>query len=146
MHDGLQAEIKELKEGLSNEGVLMLQDDNKRLMSDNKKRLNEIIELQAEIKAYINAREGRINTINDLNKINDRLISQVNSNRGNSSSTHTHTIGSVKCSIAREIAEYMYNNDTCKDARMFLLPIESFDGNGIYDANYGDVYYKDGME
>ena len=40
----------------------------------------------------------------------------------------------------------MENNDKCKGARLFLLPIESFDGNGIYDANYGDVYYSDGME
>ena len=66
----LQEENKELKEGLSNEGVLMLQDDNKRLMNDNKKRLNEIIELQAD---------------------NKRLVKQVSSNRDSNSNTHTHT-------------------------------------------------------
>ena len=69
----LKAENEELKEGLSNEGVLMLQDDNKRLMSDNKKRLNEIIELQAEIKSYIEARKGRINKIDELKADNKRL-------------------------------------------------------------------------
>ena len=117
-NDKLQAENVELKEGLSNEGVTMLQVDNKRLLDANKKRLNEIIELQAEIKAYINAREGRINTINNLNKINDRLVKQVSSNRDNNSNVHT---------ISGEIAEYMENNDKCNGARLFIIPMEEFD-------------------
>jgi FtsZ-binding cell division protein ZapB len=109
--DGLLAEIKELKaenvelkEGLSNEGVLMLQDDNKRLMSDNKKRLNEIIELTDD---------------------NKRLVKQVSSISSNSSSTHTHT-------ISKEIAEYMSHNEGCMGARMFLIPRDEFK-HGEYD-------------
>ena len=136
-NDKLQAENVELKEGLSNEGVTMLQVDNKRLLDANKKRLNEIIELQAEIKAYINAREGRINTINDLNKINDRLVKQVSVNRDSNSNTHTHT-------ISGEIAEYMSHNPKSKGARMFLLPRCDFKKDGEHDGGY--FYWEDGME
>ena len=100
----LKAENVELKEGLSNEGVLMLQDDNKRLMSDNKKRLNEIIELTDD---------------------NKRLVKQVSSISSNSSSTHTHT-------ISKEIAEYMSHNEGCMGARMFLIPRDEFK-HGEYD-------------
>ena len=58
--------------------------------------------------------------VNRLQAENDRLIGQVGSNSSNSSSTHTHT-------ISGEIAEYISMNDTCKDARLFIVPIEEFD-------------------
>ena len=110
-YNSLKAENIELKEGLSNEGVLMLQDDNKRLMNDNKKRLNEIIELQAD---------------------NKRLMKQVSSNSNSNSSTHTQT-------ISGEIAEYMDMNDKCKGVRLFLLPIEEFsDGVHNRDIDWDD--------
>ena len=150
-------------------------------MDDLEEEQGKVKELKAEIKAYISAREGRINTINKLKAENKRLnamhvkdkdglydevkelqaelskfqsgnakeyvdklkaekvrlMEQVNSNRGNSSSSHT---------IQKKIEEYMSHNPKSKGVRLFLLPIESFDGNGIYDANYGDVYYSDGIE
>ena len=93
-------------------------------------------ELKAENKECRDALEEQVS---DLMIDKDRLVEQVSSNRGNSSSTHTHT-------ISKEIQDYMHHNPNCKGVRLFILPIESFDGNGIYDANYGDVYYKDGME
>ena len=105
----------------------------------------EIKELQAEIKRLnrVNAElSGKLQAVNDSFKAeikelkaevdkekefaietsikNDRLMDQVSSNSGNSSSTHTHTIG-------KEIAEYIENNDKCKDARLFIVPIEDFD-------------------
>ena len=79
----------------NHEWINELKAENKRLNNDNKKRLNEIIDLQAD---------------------NKRLVKQVSSNRGSNSNT-----------IQREIAEYMSMNDKCKDARLFLLPIEEFD-------------------
>ena len=95
----------------------------------------EIRQLKAENSNLID------NNIKLEDKLN-RLIKQVSSNSSNSSSTHTHTLGSVRCSIAREIAEYMENNDTCKDARLFLLPIEEF-SDGVYNR---DIDWEDGME
>ena len=118
-NDKLKAEIKQLKadakhdadvcydvDDKNHEWINELKADNKRLNDDNKKRLNEIIELQSD---------------------NKRLVEQVNSNRGSNSTSHKHTLGSVNCSISREIAEYMENNDKCKDARLFIVPIEEFD-------------------
>ena len=105
-----------------------------------KKRLNDsYIELRKE---YNDNYQDLRKKNKELQAENDRLISQVSSNRGNSSSTHTHTLGSVRCSIAREIAEYMENNDTCKDARLFLLPIEEF-SDGVHNR---DIDWDDGME
>ena len=109
-YNSLKAENIELKEGLSNEGVLMLQDDNKRLMNDNKKRLNEIIELQAD---------------------NKRLMKQVSSNSNSNSSTHTQT-------ISGEIAEYMSHNDGCGGARMFLIPRDEFKNDEYSNTIYWD--------
>ena len=107
-YNSLKAENIELKEGLSNEGVLMLQDDNKRLMNDNKKRLNEIIELQAD---------------------NKRLVKQVSSNRSNNSNGRT---------ISGEIAEYMSHNDGCGGARMFLIPRDEFKNDEYSNTIYWD--------
>ena len=90
-----------------------LKADNKRLNNDNKKRLNEIIELT------------------DANK---RLVKQVSSNRGSNSTSHT---------IQSEIDEYMSHNDKCKDARLFLLPIESFDDDGMLEVTW--LLWDDGM-
>ena len=141
--DDLKAELSKFQSGNAKKYVDKLKAEIKQLKADAKHDADVCYDVDDEHVKIIKALEEQVD---DLMIDKDRLMKQVSSNRGNSSSTHTHTIGSVKCSIAREIAEYMYNNDTCKDARMFLLPIESFDGNGIYDANYGDVYYKDGME
>ena len=97
--------------------------------------LAEIKELKAELSKFQsgNAKEY----VDKLKAEKVRLMEQVNSNRGNSSSSHT---------IQKEIQDYMSHNPKSKGVRLFLLPIESFDGNGIYDANYGDVYYSDGIE
>ena len=73
---------------------------------------------------------------------NVRLVEQVSSISGNSSSTHTHTLGSVRCSIAREIAEYMSHNEGCGGARLFLIPRDEFK-HGEYDNT---IYWDDGME
>ena len=69
----LQAELITANDGINdlNDVVKDLQAENVELKSDNKKRLNEIIDLQAD---------------------NKRLMEQVSSNSGNSSSAHTHTI------------------------------------------------------
>ena len=72
----------------------------------------------------------------------DRLMSQVGSDSHNNSSTHTHTIGSVSCSIAREIAEYMDHNPNCMGARLFLIPRDEFK-NDEYDNT---IYWDDGIE
>ena len=64
-----------------------------------------------------------------------RLVEQVSSNRGNSSSTHTHT-------ISGEIAEYMSHNEGCGGARLFLIPRDEFK-NDEYDHT---IYWDDGME
>ena len=100
-NDKLKADNKELKEGLSNEGVLMLQDDNKRLMNDNKKRLNEIIELTDD---------------------NKRLMSQVSSNRSNSSNGRTH--------IIKEIDTYKDNNGIDK-AYIFVVDADAVNKDGF---------------
>ena len=111
--DGLRDELNIAQDGITdlNDVVKDLQaeaieqiKDNKRLMSDNKKRLNEIIELTDD---------------------NKRLVKQVSSISSNSSSTHTHT-------ISKEIAEYMSHNEGCMGARMFLIPRDEFK-HGEYD-------------
>ena len=127
MYNEMDAEVRELQaeiDNLKGENIDLINHADFIEQGKIKKVIDgfkaEIKRLKAEIKSYINAREGRINTINDLNKINDRLISQVNSNRGNSSSTHTHT-------ISKEIAEYMNHHPEHKEVRLFILPIEEFD-------------------
>ena len=126
-----------------------LREEIEQLQKDNNSfhgQFDEIQELKSEVERYKFHAETRANELvkrgaklKELQADNKRLMNQVSSNSGNSSSTHTHT-------IKKEIAEYMSMNDKCKGARLFIIPIEAFDGNGIYDANYGDVYYKDGME
>ena len=64
-----------------------------------------------------------------------RLVEQVSSNRGNSSSTHTHT-------ISKEIDDYMHHNPNCKGVRLFILPRDEFN-DGEYDNT---IYWEDGME
>ena len=128
----LEAEIRQLKadakhdadvcydvDDKNHEWIEELKADNKRLHlenvrldNDNRKRLNEIIELQSD---------------------NKRLVNQVSSNRGSNSTSHT---------IQREIAEYMSMNDKCKDARLFILPIEEFDKENDW---HGWLHWHDGM-
>ena len=110
--------------------------DYEELQAENK-RLNMRVEAG---KRLVESKENDVSKYTEkLQAENKRLMKQVSSNRGNSSSTHTHT-------ISKEIQDYMHHNPNCKGVRLFILPIESFDGNGIYDANYGDVYYSDGIE
>jgi uncharacterized protein involved in exopolysaccharide biosynthesis len=99
----------------------------------------EIKELQADNKRNVDKFEMRVETLkNEVEEGRDamrRLIKQVSSNSHNSSSTHTHT-------IAREIAEYMENNEGCGGARLFILPRDEFN-DGEYDNT---IYWDDGME
>ena len=119
--DGFKAEIKELKNGSDVAYMEILHRSNDKLLAENK-------QLQNHVDKYGALRHD------ELQAENDRLIKQVSSNRGNSSTSHT---------IQKEIAEYMDNNDKCKDARMFLFPIEEFkDG----EHNGGYFYWDDGME
>ena len=119
--DGLLEEIKTLQnkiEGLkSSDDVRKLRIcrlKNDKLKADNVTYINDNAKLIAE---------------------NDRLMEQVSSNRGNSSSTHTHT-------ISKEIAEYMDHNEGCGGARLFLIPRDEFK-NGEYDNT---IYWDDGIE
>ena len=64
-----------------------------------------------------------------------RLVEQVSSNRGNSSST-----------IQREIQDYMHHNPNCKGVRLFILPRDEFN-DGVYDTRLGcSIDWDDGME
>ena len=105
---------------------------------------DEVKELQAENKTLRVELDKVVNSLKESREEGSRLMKQVSSNRGNSSSTHTHTLGSVNCSIAREIAEYMNNNPKSKGARMFLLPRCDFKKDGEHDGGY--FYWEDGME
>ena len=118
-----------------------LRDDIRQLHADAKHDMDVCYDVDDEHVKIIKALEEQVN---DLMIDKDRLIKQVSSNRGNSSSTHTHTLGSVNCSIAREIAEYMNNNPKSKGARMFLLPRCDFKKDGEHDGGY--FYWEDGME
>ena len=111
------------------------------------KRVHKIKELQAEIRqlkadAKHDAKvcedydDGLRDEIKSLQAVNNRLMEQVSSNRGNSSSTHTHT-------ISGEIRDYMNHNDKCKEVRLYILPMESFK-DGLYDGDY--ICYDDGIE
>ena len=89
-------------------------------------------ELKAENKECRDALEEQVS---DLMIDKDRLVEQVSSNRGNSSSTHTHT-------ISKEIQDYMNHHPEHKEVRLFILPSDDFkDG----DYNHG-VYWDDGVE
>ena len=120
--ENLQAEIKRLK------GVL-----------DMDSSLDDAIIKDAELIRELKAENKRIKE-NELRLYQEhkecRLMSQVSSNSGNSSSTHTHT-------IKKEIAEYMENNPKCKDAKVFVLPIEAFKGGYLaFDC----IDWDDGVE
>ena len=77
-------------------------------MSDNKKRLNEIIELTDD---------------------NKRLMKQVSSNRSNNSNGRT---------ISGEIDEYMSHNEGCGGARLFLIPFDEFKNDEYDENIYWD--------
>ena len=113
---------------IASDGINDLNDVIKDLQAVNDKDglYDEVKELQAENKALKEQ-------VNDLMIDKDRLVKQVSSNRGSNSTSHT---------IQREIDEYMSHNDKCKDARLFLLPIESFDERGDWD---GSLYWDDGI-
>ena len=129
----LGAEVKELK--LENQNTYIhlnakvnrLQAENKRL-NDKDGLYDEVMELQEENKALKEQ-------VNDLMIDKDRLVEQVSSNRGNSSSTHTQT-------ISKEVQDYMNHHPEHKEVRLFILPSDDFaDG----DYNHG-VYWDEGIE
>ena len=102
--------------------------------------LNDVVkDLQAENKRNVDKFEMRVETLkNEVEEgraENKRLMSQVSSNSGNSSSTHTHT-------ISKEIAEYMSHNEGCDGARMFLIPRDEFKN----DEYNNTIYWDDGIE
>ena len=113
--DGFKAEIRQLKA------------DNKRLQGRNGRLVLE--------QTLLNDKDGLYDEVKELQAENKRLMSQVSSISSNSSSTHTHT-------IKKEIAEYMSHNEGCGGARLFILPIEEFNG-GERD---GYLYWDDGLE
>ena len=121
----LQAEIKELKENMGNYPTDRY----------DFKCIEENTKLKAELKTTKDNGLGILNEMIELKADNVRLMSQVGSDSSNSSSTHTHT-------IKKEIAEYMDHNPKSKGVRMFILPIEEFNG-GERD---GYLYWDDGME
>ena len=142
----LKAEIRQLKadikhdanvceeydEGLRKE-IKELQAENSTLMDDLEEEQRKVKELKAEVRAYIELRDKQIYTINDLNKINDRLVSQVNYNRSNNSNVRT---------ISGEIAEYISHNPKGMGARLFLIPRNEFK-HGEYENT---IYWDDGLE
>ena len=154
--DGLYDEVKELQ--AENDGLAKLVVDLKaeldNLKGENIDLINhaDFIE-QGKIKKVIDGFKAEIKELkngsdvaymeilhrsnNKLLAENKRLMKQVSSNSGNSSSTHTHT-------ISGEIAEYMDNNPKSKGARMFLLPRCDFKKDGEHDGGY--FYWEDGME
>ena len=73
--------------------------------------------------------------INKLKADNARLMSQVSSNRGNNSSTHT---------IQAEIQEYMSHNPDSSGARLFLIPRDAFNDRG--ECRNQDFYWNDGID
>ena len=151
--DGLRDELNIASDGITdlNDVVSGLQVENKHLILSNERRGEMVRELQAENKRL---KENVDNYPTDrydfkcieentkLKAENKRLVEQVSSISSNSSSTHTHTLGSVRCSIAREIAEYMSHNEGCGGARLFLIPRDEFK-HGEYDNT---IYWDDGME
>ena len=134
--DGFKAEIKELKNGSDVAYMEILHRSNDKLLAENKQLQNHVDKYGAlkhdELKAEL--KSSRLSVLDGKKEI-DRLMTQVNSNLGNSSSTHTHTIG-------KEIAEYMSHNDGCMGARIFLLPRHEFK-HGEYNHT---IYWDDGME
>ena len=141
--DNFKAEIRQLKADAKHDADVCYDVDDKNhewieeLKAENKQLQNHVDKYGAlkydELKAEL--KSSRLSVLDGKKEI-DRLMTQVNSNRGNSSSTHTHTIG-------KEIAEYMSHNDGCGGARLFLIPRDEFkDG----EWNHGCLFWDDGME
>ena len=104
-NEELKAEIRQLKADIKHDAKVCEDVDD---------------EYIKEINAVKQCYEGSKMKVEELKADNVRLMNQVSSNRGSNSNTHTHT-------IKREIAEYMSHNPTCKEARLFIVPIEEFD-------------------
>ena len=112
--------------------IFKLEAENKRIRNTLRGNTSMFDELKAEINELKEDRRENSKTINELMIDKNRLMNQVSSNRGSNSNT-----------IQREIAEYMSHNDTCKGARLFLLPIDEFkDG----EWKHGCLFWDDGME
>ena len=125
--DGLYDEVKELQAEI------------RQLKADAKHDADVWYDVDDEHIAEIKALKEQVSDLMlDKEELQDgvsRLMNQVSSNNGNSSSTHTHT-------ISGEIAEYMSHNEGCMGARMFLIPRDEFN-DGEYDNT---IYWDDGIE
>ena len=111
-----------------------------KLQADNNsfhEQYDKIEKLQADNKRNVDKFEMRVETLkNEVEEgraENKRLMSQVSSNSGNSSSAHT---------ISKEINDYMHHNPDCKGVRLFILPRDEFN-DGEYDST---IYWEDGIE
>ena len=125
-------EIKELKAELDKEKECAIETSikNDMLQAENK-RLKGVLDMDSSLDDAI-IKDAEL--IRELQAENNRLVEQVSSKWTNNSNVHT---------IRGEIAEYMDNNDKCGGARLFILPIEDFDGGGICDTC---LDWDDGME
>ena len=125
-------EIKELKAELDKEKEFAIETSikNDMLQAENK-RLKGVLDMDSSLDDAI-IKDAEL--IRELQAENNRLVEQVSSKWTNNSNVHT---------IRGEIAEYMENNDKCGGARLFILPIEDFDGGGICDTC---LDWDDGME
>ena len=108
---------------LKNKLLVRLLDENAELKADNEKLNAECWcgcndDLRAE---YMELRADNKRLYQEHKEC--RLMSQVSSNSGNSSSTHTHT-------IKREIQEYMHHNHS-KKAYVFVV-----DADGVSDDGF----------
>ena len=117
----LQTEIRQLKADIKHDADVCYEvdDDHIKEIDALKEQVNDLMIDKDNLKEEINA----------------RLVNQVGSNCGNSSSTHTHT-------ISKEIAEYMSYNEGCGGARMFLIPRDEFNN----DEYNNTIYWDDGIE
>ena len=131
-YQDLRKKNKELKAELDKEKEFAIETSikNDMLQAENK-RLKGVLDMDSSLDDAI-IKDAEL--IRELQAENNRLVEQVSSKWTNNSNVHT---------IRGEIAEYMENNDKCGGARLFILPIEDFDGGGICDTC---LDWDDGME
>ena len=96
----------------------------------------EIDKLQAENKDLVSACNMLREDYKSVEVHCDRLVKQVSSNRGSNSNTHTH--------ITKEVNDYMNHHPEHSEVRLFILPIESFDDDGMLEVTW--LLWDDGIE
>ena len=141
--DGLRDELN-----IASDGIVDLNDVVKDLQAENKTSRKYILHLEEENKRLkdgfghgvlveLEQVDALKEQVSDLMIDKDRLVEQVSSNRGNSSSTHT---------ISKEVRDYMHHNPNCKGVRLFILPHDEFN-DGVYDTRLGcSIDWDDGIE